>query len=115
MQSITAGTMHPGVAAWATMATAYQANDPTAFNRAVDSYAGWLQEHFPGRVRKAQVEAVFNQLQPFYNAMVIYVLIFLLACASWLVWPQTLGRYAFALLVLPFVVHSAGWDTRQDL
>ncbi len=54
-------------------------------------------------------------MQPFYNAMVVYVLIFILACGSWLVWPKTLGRYAFVLLVLTFVVHSAGLITRMYL
>ena len=115
LQFITAGNMHPAVSAWATIASSYAANDPATFNRTVDEYSRWLQQHFPGRVRKARVESVFNQLQPFYNAMVIYVLIFILACASWLVWPQTLGRYAFALLVLTFVVHSAGLITRMYL
>ncbi|MBA3544759.1 MAG: cytochrome c biogenesis protein CcsA [Chthoniobacterales bacterium] len=115
LQFITAGNLHPAVPAWATMASAYAANDPATFNATIESYSSWLQQHFPARVRKAKVESVFNQLQPFYSAMVIYVLIFILACASWLVWPQTLGRYAFVLLVFTFVVHSAGLITRMYL
>jgi ABC-type transport system involved in cytochrome c biogenesis permease subunit len=115
LQFITAGNMHPAVSAYATLASAFAANDPATFNRALDGYVGWLQQHFPARVRKANVESVFNQLQPFYSAMVIYVLIFILAAASWLVWPETLGRYAFALLVVTFVVHSGGLITRMYL
>ncbi|HXA09126.1 MAG TPA: cytochrome c biogenesis protein CcsA [Chthoniobacterales bacterium] len=115
LQFITAGNMHTAVSAYATMASALAANDPATFNRALDDYAGWLQQHFPARVWKAKVESVFNQLQPFYSAMVIYVLIFILAAASWLVWPETLGRYAFALLVVTFVVHSGGLITRMYL
>jgi ABC-type transport system involved in cytochrome c biogenesis permease subunit len=115
LQFITAGNMHPAVLAYATLASAFAANDPATFNRALDGYLGWLQQHFPARVRKANVESVFNQLQPFYSAMVIYVLIFILAAASWLVWPETLGRYAFALLVVTFVVHSGGLITRMYL
>ena len=107
---LTDGKMHPAVSAWATMATAFAANDPATFNRTLDDYSRWLQRDLPRRVWKAKVESVFNQLQPFYSAMVIYVLIFVLACASWLVWPQTLGRYAFALLVVTFLVHSARVD-----
>ncbi len=115
LQFITAGNMHTAVSAYATMASAFAANDPVTFNRALDDYAGWLQQHFPVRVWKTKVESVFNQLQPFYSAMVIYVLIFILAAASWLVWPETLGRYAFALLVVTFVVHSGGLITRMYL
>ncbi len=112
---LTDGKMHPAVPSYAAMATAFAANDPANFNLAVDRYAAQLQKDLPGRVWKAKVESVFNQLQPFYSAMVIYVLIFILACGSWLVWPQTLGRYAFALLMVVFVVHSFGLITRMYL
>ncbi len=44
---------------------AFAANDPATFNATLDSYSAWVKEHFPGRVRKANVESVFNQLQPF--------------------------------------------------
>ncbi len=112
---LTNGKLHPGVNAWATIATAFAANDSATFNRTVDNYSAELQRDLPRRVWKAKVESVFNQLQPFYSAMVLYVLIFILACASWLVRPQTLGRYAFALLVLTFLIHSAGLVTRMYL
>ncbi|MDQ2659589.1 MAG: cytochrome c biogenesis protein CcsA [Verrucomicrobiota bacterium] len=109
------GKMHPAVPAYATMATAFAANDATAFNQALDDYSNSLERDLPTRVRKAKIEAVFNQLQPFYSAMVIYVLIFILACGSWLVWPQTLARYAFVLLIVTFVLHTGGLLTRMYL
>jgi ABC-type transport system involved in cytochrome c biogenesis permease subunit len=112
---VTAGNMHPAVSAYAAMATAFAANDPATFNATLDSYSAWVKQHFAGRVRKANVESVFNQLQVFYSAMVLYVLIFILACASWLVRPQTLGRYAFVLLLVTFVFHSGGLITRMYL
>ncbi len=112
---LTDGKMHPAVRAWAAMATSFEANDPATFNQTLDKYSAELQSDLPRRVWKAKVESVFNQLQPFYSAMVIYVLIFILACASWLVKPQTLGRYAFALLVVSFLIHSAGLITRMYL
>src|SRR5262249_13759715 len=83
---LTKGTLHPSVKAWATMATAYASDDPAGFNRALDDYAGQLQRDLPRRVWKARVESAFNQLQPFYSAMVLYVLIFVLAAGSWLIW-----------------------------
>lgn len=112
---LTDGKMHPAVRAWATMATAFAANDPAAFNQTLDQYSADLRRDLPRRVWKAKVESVFNQMQPFYSAMVIYVLIFILACASWLIWPETLGRYAFALLIVTFLVHSSGLITRMYL
>jgi ABC-type transport system involved in cytochrome c biogenesis permease subunit len=112
---LTEGKLHPAVNSWATMATAFAANDPAAFNKTLDNYSAQLQRDLPRRVWKAKVESVFNQLQPFYSAMVIYVLIFILAAGSWLVWPKTLGRYAFALLLVTFIVHSGGLITRMYL
>ena len=112
---LTEGKLHLAVNSWATMATAFAANDPATFNKTLDNYSAQLQRDLPRRVWKAKVESVFNQLQPFYSAMVIYVLIFILAAGSWLVWPETLGRYAFALLVVTFVVHSGGLITRMYL
>ena len=115
LQFITAGNMHPAISAWATMSSAYAANDPAAFNAELGRYSNWVREHFPARVHKAVVESVFNKLEPFYSAMVIYVLIFILACGSWLAWPQSLGRYAYLLLIVTFVIHSAGLITRMYL
>ena len=112
---LTEGKLHLAVNSWATMATAFAANDPATFNKTLDNYSAQLQRDLPRRVWKAKVESVFNQLQPFYSAMVIYVLIFILAAGSWLVWPETLGRYAFALLVVTFIVHSGGLITRMYL
>jgi ABC-type transport system involved in cytochrome c biogenesis permease subunit len=112
---LTDGKLHPAVKAWAAMATAFAVNDPATFNQTLDNYAAQLQRDLPRRVWKAKVESVFNQLQPFYSAMVVYVLIFILAAGSWLVWPETLGRYAFALLVVTFIVHSGGLITRMYL
>jgi ABC-type transport system involved in cytochrome c biogenesis permease subunit len=112
---VTAGNLHPAVEAYAGMATAFAAGDAGAFNATVANYGGWLRAHFAARVRKADVESIFNSLQPFYSAMVIYVLVFILACASWLVWPQILERHALSLLIVAFIVHSAGLGIRMYL
>lgn len=109
------GKLHPAVKDWAAMTTTFAANDPATFNQALDSYSKSLERDLPGRVWKARVESLFNQLQPFYSAMVLYLLIFVLACASWLIWPESLGRIALSLLVVTFVLHSFGLFTRMYL
>ena len=112
---VTTGNMPVAVKSYAAMAKDYASGDVPSFNAAVSDYGAWLAAHFPERVRKANLESVFNQLQLFYHAMVIYVLVFILACISWLAWPQILGRYAFALLALAFALHSAGLICRMVL
>jgi ABC-type transport system involved in cytochrome c biogenesis permease subunit len=94
--------------AYAAMATAYRKGDEAAFNSAVDEYRGWLQEHVGKIARTARLEAFFNSFAPFYKSMTLYVLVFILACGSWLAWPTTLGRYAFYLLIFSFAIHTAG-------
>ena len=103
-----AGDLHPAVKAYAVMANAYAASDPATFNVALTNYRGWLAAHFAPRMQKANLEVFFNTLQPFYKSTVLYVLVFILACASWLVWPERLGRHALHLLFLAFAVHSIG-------
>jgi ABC-type transport system involved in cytochrome c biogenesis permease subunit len=112
---VTTGKMPLAVKSYAAMASAYAAGDTVSFNAAVSDYGTWLSAHFPGTVREANLESLFNSLEPFYHSMVIYVIVFILACFSWLAWPQTLGRYAFALLLLAFVLHSAGLICRMVL
>ena len=89
---VTAGNLHPAVKAYAAMASAYATGDPETFNAALSDYGGWLQEHFAARVGKTHVESIFNFLQPFYSAMVIYVLVFIMACASWLIPERRIER-----------------------
>jgi ABC-type transport system involved in cytochrome c biogenesis permease subunit len=98
----------PPVRAYAAMVAGYQKQNATAFNSAVVEYRAWLQEHIAKTARTAQLEAFFNAFTPFYKSMTLYVLVFILACVSWLIWPQTLGRYAFYLLIFGFVIHTTG-------
>ncbi len=59
----------------------------------------------PKALAKARAEVFFNQMQPFYNAMVIYVLAGLLAVFSWFNLSETLRRSA-VWLVVAGVCHS---------
>ena len=63
---------------------------------------------FPRALAKARAEVFFNQMQPFYNAMVIYVLAGLLAIFSWFNLSETLRRSAVWLIALAFFIHTTG-------
>jgi ABC-type transport system involved in cytochrome c biogenesis permease subunit len=58
---------------------------------------------------------LFNNVAPFYQSMVLYVLAFLLVCGSWLGWSRTLNRSAFLVLLLALAVHTFGLVTRMIL
>jgi ABC-type transport system involved in cytochrome c biogenesis permease subunit len=115
LQSIAAGEIHPVVRMYAQLGDAYRAGNPTAFNQDVDSLAGWLAAEKPTGVKRASFEFLFNQVDPFTQSMVLYVLAFLLACGSWLAWSRTLNRSAFCLLLLALAIHTFGLVSRMYL
>jgi ABC-type transport system involved in cytochrome c biogenesis permease subunit len=106
---------HPGVMAYAVMGDAYRDDNFTDFNQAVEGYTQWLVTQAPQEVSLSHYEFIFNYYEPFYKAMLIYLVVFLLICASWLTYPRTLIRAGFYLLVLAFVVHTVGLVSRMYL
>ena len=100
---------------YAKMAKAYRAGDVSGFNQAVTGYRASLAGDFSKQLTKASREHFFNAFQPFYKAMVIYVVAFLLACAFWFNLNEWLRRSAFWLIALAFVIHTSGLVFRMWL
>ena len=115
LHSVSTGKIHPIVLEYAQISDAYRARDLTAFNQHVDLAANWFTKEQPNASKRTSFEFLFNRLQPFSQSMAIYVLAFLLACASWLGWSRTLNRSAFYLLLLALAIHSFGLFSRMYL
>ncbi len=98
----------PAIESYATMAAALQNGDAGAFNSALADYRSSLVPGFSRALAKARAEVFFNQMQPFYNAMVIYVLAGLLAICFWFNLSETLRRSAVWLIALALVIHTTG-------
>jgi len=103
------------VRAYAAMGAAFRKSDAAEFNMQVAAYRVSLASEFGREVTKAERETFFNRMQPFYNAMVIYVLAGLLACASWFNLSEALRRSAVWLIVLAFIIHTTGLIFRMAL
>ncbi|HTA95038.1 MAG TPA: cytochrome C biogenesis protein, partial [Verrucomicrobiae bacterium] len=101
-------TISPAVENYATMADAFKNGDVAAFNSALADYRSSLVPNFSRALQKSRAEVFFNQMQPFYNAMVIYVLAGLLAIFSWFNLSETLRRSAVWLIALAFAIHTTG-------
>src|ERR1043166_455860 len=84
LQTIGGGEIHPVVIGYAVIGDAYRANDQSLFNEYVDRTMRRLAQAQPNATKRASFEFLFNFLQPFSQAMMLYVVAFLLACASWL-------------------------------
>ncbi|HEY6154159.1 MAG TPA: cytochrome c biogenesis protein CcsA, partial [Candidatus Udaeobacter sp.] len=92
-----------------------RANDPSIFNQHVQLMTDWFGKEQPNTTKRASFEFLFNQLQPFSQSMALYVLAFLLACASWLGASSILRRSAFYLLLLALAIHTFGLFSRMYL
>jgi ABC-type transport system involved in cytochrome c biogenesis permease subunit len=108
-------TIPASVSALADMSDAFRANDSGHFLKVTREYSGWLNIEHPEWAGRTSFELRFNQMEPFYHSMVLYVGAFLLACASWLCCPRGLRKTAFMLLVLALAVHSFGMFARMWL
>ena len=116
MLTLRSGEFHPGVTNYAAMATAFRNNDAAAFNRAVAQYRVWMQENdlYP-QLTKGDQEFFFNQIEPFYKSMVMYVAALLLGCVFWINLSEPVRRAGLALLIVAFVIHSIGLGMRMYL
>jgi cytochrome c-type biogenesis protein CcsB len=115
MQTTRTGEISQPAQFYATMVTAYRAKAPADFNQAVAAYHLWLTDHFAPQVKKAGQEFFFNTIQPFYKALVIYVVALLLVCAYLLVASEWIRKSALYLVILALLIHTFGLVFRMYL
>ena len=113
--SVGIGEIQPIVIEYAVIGDAYRANDRTLFNQRLVRVSDWFAKEQPAPARRASFEFVFNWFQPFGQSMTLYVLAFLLACASWLGSSSALRRSAFYILLLALAIHTFGLVSRMYL
>jgi ABC-type transport system involved in cytochrome c biogenesis permease subunit len=110
------GQLPKPVQSYAQIAAAFRAGDVPAFNRAVGEYRSWLASSFDRELRKSTREFRFNVAEPFYRALVIYVVGFVLALAYWILpGSEWLRRGAIACALVALFVHTGGLITRMVL
>jgi ABC-type transport system involved in cytochrome c biogenesis permease subunit len=104
-----------GVHRFAEMAGALASNQPDKFNTALAAFRAQLTAAEPDSLAKSRAEVFFNQMQPFYNSMVLYVFAGLLALFFWFNLSPTLRGSAVWLLWLAFAIHTTGLVYRMVL
>ncbi len=109
------GSVNPNVMAYAALGRAWHDHQPAEFNEIVRLYREQLGKRFADQLRKSDLETRFNAAEPFYTSMTLYAGAFLLAIFSWLKWPAELSRGAFHLMLLAFLLATAGILTRMWL
>jgi ABC-type transport system involved in cytochrome c biogenesis permease subunit len=112
LQDYAKGQVHPSLELLAAVGSAYASGDANAFNQATVKLKEIVLSMRPDAQRQADQEFLFNQAEPFYLGMVIYVIALLLLFISWTWKPESLRPAAYSLLVAGLVVHTVGLLSR---
>ena len=115
LASFANGDVNPYALLYAGIGHAWRFHQPDKVNDGVRILRDPLQTHFAPVLKKCDLEARFNAADPFSTAMNLYVYVFLLAIISWLKWPEVLGRTAFYLMAIAFVLATTGILVRMWL
>jgi ABC-type transport system involved in cytochrome c biogenesis permease subunit len=115
LETFQTGNLHPVALTYAYLGQAWHDRQAEQFNKLLDIYRGLLIKRLPKQVDKCAAEMRFNEIEPFYTSMELYFVAFLLAVFSWLRWPEVLGRSAFWVVALAWVLATAGILTRMWL
>src|SRR4030095_5703282 len=115
LRSVGTGEIHPIVIEYAIIGDAYRADDRMLFNQNVQLVTDWFAKAQPEATKRASFEFLFNRLQPFSQSMTLYVLAFLLACASWLALRRPPRAAVCFILLLALAIHTFGLVSRMYL
>jgi len=111
----------PEAKAMLAILTAHGDNDPERFNEAVDGYLGHADASASCDMKRVRTEAFFDDLAPFYQCIVLYVIVFALAFVGLLLTAftdiagQILCRTAFWLALFTLLLNSWALITRMYL
>ena len=106
-------SIDPIVYDYARLVDAYRHDQFGAFNEALRDLKDRLDKRLVETGFRIRFERPFNAFQPFLVSSQLYLLLFLLACLSWLIWPRELGRAAFWILIVTVAIHTLGLLARM--
>jgi hypothetical protein len=115
LNAVATGKVAPPSIMYGDLIAAYRNDNVAGFNGIIREYNQYLEGTIPEQLSRPRLEFFFNQAQPFFHAMVLYVFVLILALFSWLKWPKTLGNTAVILLAFAFLLHTFGLLFRMYL
>ncbi len=71
--------------AYREMLSSYMQDDAKGFNQALAGYQSYMRDTYPVESRKAALENLYNNYEPFMKCIYLYIFMFLLALISWIV------------------------------
>jgi ABC-type transport system involved in cytochrome c biogenesis permease subunit len=115
LETFRSGQVNPNALAYAGLAHAWREQNADRFNTIIKLYRADLEKRFETQLKKCDAETRFNAAEPFATSINLYGFAFLIAIASWMVWPQPLARSAFWMIVFAWVATTLGIATRMWL
>lgn len=100
---------------WYTLLKAYQNKETETFNSTVQKYMTRLKTEQPDLFPRMMIEQKFNQVQPFYQAIVIFVIVFLCSVLSWIFWTEPLQKTALYLSLVALALFTIALIVRMYL
>ena len=87
---------------------AYHEGQTREFNRLVAEQRSSLAKMLPDTMSRVDFETFFDRFAPFYRAIFLYVVIFLLAVFSWMGWRNIFWPAALGMLIVTALLHTFG-------
>ena len=115
LETFESGHVDARALAFAGLGQAWSQHRPDQFNELVRLYRRELEKQFTPQLDKAAAEERFNSSEPFYTSMTLYALGFAAAIAALLLWSQEVSRAAYWIVVVAWLVATAGIVARMWL
>ena len=115
LETFQTGNVNANITAYAALGHAWRSHEPGQFNEITRLFRDQLTKRFATQLKKSDIETSFNATEPFYKSINLYALAFFVAIFSWLKWPDLLGKVAFYLVLVAFIVTTIGIATRMWL
>jgi ABC-type transport system involved in cytochrome c biogenesis permease subunit len=109
------GANNPNLQALTHILLDYATGNAKEFDKRLDKYLQVSGQMMPRETSTSGTEVFLNQFSPFYQCLILYVGVFLLAVLAWLRWAGPLNRAAFWLMVLALLVHTIALIMRMAI
>ena len=115
MHALERGRLDPVTALHLKIGDAWHHGYLPSFEEHVRTLSDWMSRHEPQAAGRTTFEELFNRVAPFYQAMNLYVLAFLLLCGFWVRGTEGLRLGAVLILLLALAIHTFGLLARMSI
>ncbi len=113
LETFRTGRVNSTALAYAGLAHAWRNNQPEQFNKLIELYRAEIGKRLEPQLAKVGAEKRFNVAQPFYSSMTLYAIALFVGLFSWLLWADVLGRSAFWITLVAWIVATGGIAMRM--